>query len=364
MLVCNRKKLLDVINVMSSVSPSASSKPILENVKFEVSDDKLHVSATDLETSLCLTIDYIECDEDMEFLLPCKKLKDILSSLDVAEVKFEKDDLFCVITSGNDNFELLSMLVSEFPDIGIGVKGKKIEMMSSELKELLDRTSFSASADATIYTMNSVCFEVKNGEINLCATDGKRLSLCTKPISYDDYLFMLISLNSVNVITKLLDDDRLVNVFPLENSLVLQHEGMYLRSRLLQGTFPPYDAVLEQKPEFKIAVDRSEFLKAIKKSTLLTTKESRNIQLTFKDGVITFDSCNPELGSSKILSEYKGDEVDISISLNSIYLKEGFSHLNSDYVNIELIDSGSRITVNEDICGDGNHLMCIMPLNP
>ena len=54
---CDRAKLLDALQTVASVVPVRSPKPILQNVKLEVSKDAAILMATDLEIGIRIAVD-------------------------------------------------------------------------------------------------------------------------------------------------------------------------------------------------------------------------------------------------------------------------------------------------------------------
>ena len=60
--LCNREGLLAAFGMVSGVVPARSPKPILQNVKLEVSADSAIVMATDLEIGVRVNVPGIQAE--------------------------------------------------------------------------------------------------------------------------------------------------------------------------------------------------------------------------------------------------------------------------------------------------------------
>ena len=71
--------LLKQLQILGGVINSNNTLPILDNFLFELSNNQLKISASDLETTMSTTID-VESDETSAIAVPAKLLLDILKN--------------------------------------------------------------------------------------------------------------------------------------------------------------------------------------------------------------------------------------------------------------------------------------------
>src|SRR5947209_14929984 len=77
-VICNRGALLEAISVAGNVVASRTPKPVLQCVKLSAADDRLTVSATDLEVAIRYSDAQVQIEKPGEILLPADKLRDIV----------------------------------------------------------------------------------------------------------------------------------------------------------------------------------------------------------------------------------------------------------------------------------------------
>src|SRR5437764_8647656 len=77
-VICNRGALLEALMVAGNVVASRTPKPILQCVKLSAADDRLTISATDLEVAIRYSDNQVQIEQAGEILLPADKLRDIV----------------------------------------------------------------------------------------------------------------------------------------------------------------------------------------------------------------------------------------------------------------------------------------------
>src|SRR5580704_17375669 len=75
---CDREKLLHAFQTAAAVAPTRSPKPILQNLKLEVLDDKAILMGTDLEVGIRIEVEGITVDAPGSVVLPITRFLSIL----------------------------------------------------------------------------------------------------------------------------------------------------------------------------------------------------------------------------------------------------------------------------------------------
>src|SRR5437763_10591872 len=91
-LICNRGALLEALMVAGNVVAARTPKPVLQCVKLSASDDRLVISATDLEVAIRYSDNQVQIEKAGEILLPADKL--------LAIVRESVDDTLSVEVQG------------------------------------------------------------------------------------------------------------------------------------------------------------------------------------------------------------------------------------------------------------------------
>ena len=77
--IVSSSKLLKHLQTISGVINSSNTLPILDNILFEIKDNNLCISASDLETTMSTTLD-VEADKNGNAAIPAKLLLDTLKT--------------------------------------------------------------------------------------------------------------------------------------------------------------------------------------------------------------------------------------------------------------------------------------------
>ena len=74
-ITCNREKLLHAFQTVAAIAPARSPKPMLQNVKLEVSGTAATLMATDLEVGIRYDVTGIEVDAPGAAAAPRRPLR-------------------------------------------------------------------------------------------------------------------------------------------------------------------------------------------------------------------------------------------------------------------------------------------------
>src|SRR2546421_1258714 len=141
-VICNRGALLEALMVAGNVVASRTPKPVLQCVKLAAADDRLTVSATDLEVAIRYSDAQVQIEQAGEVLLPADKLRDI--------VRESIDDTLTIYTEGeqghikgNDShFKIFTQNVSDFPPVPDFEGDADFQITGGLLKQLIGQTLF------------------------------------------------------------------------------------------------------------------------------------------------------------------------------------------------------------------------------
>ena len=78
--IVSSSQLLKQLQILGGVINTNNTLPILDNFLFELTDDQLRISASDLETTMSTPIE-VESDAPGAIAVPAKLLLDILKTL-------------------------------------------------------------------------------------------------------------------------------------------------------------------------------------------------------------------------------------------------------------------------------------------
>jgi DNA polymerase-3 subunit beta len=255
------------------------SAPALDTFKLEAGKNGLSVTCSDNNiwaSSKCeadVATDGIVCVH--------KKLKAFLENSIESDFSFEAKDGFAFVQCGTAESEL-PILAAEFPELP-NTKGEVVELSGGELKSKLSRVSYAASTDESRPSIMGVRFEFTGTQLNLVATDGRRLSVAT--LDAKGKGGYTIPSNFVKSLVASLGDSDVTCDFT-ENIASFTTDEFQLRGRLVDCHFPNYKNVIPQDGKI-ISVSREQFLSLLKRASNFTSERSASVNIYCEKNLIT-----------------------------------------------------------------------------
>ncbi len=338
-------------SLLNKVLPATPAKSqlneILEHILFDVSDGKLIAIGTDNELSIKSSID-VDIAEEGKILVPAKKLNEVIRVINSSEdIEFISDEALNIrINSGKSKFVLKGMEADEYielpeilneykPDID-NLNDRQTFLQKSKIQRLAEKTYFAVSTDEYRLNMSGVLFQFRESYINAVSTDSFRLVRTTEfagELPYLKDINIIVPVRTVEVLRKVEDDI----ILSLEN----EGENMaYLRidfgetvivSRLIDASFPKYEAIIPVTSNADANLDISDLLKALKQVAPLAHEKARNCRLNITESEMIISTENDDLGETATCSipvefidktEEKLYEEGFLISFNIKYLEE------------------------------------------
>ena len=181
-LNCEREQILSPLQAVIGVVERRQTMPILANVLLTVRDERLSITATDLEVELVAGV-AVPGAEAGEITVPGRKLLDIIRALpDKVEVRLSREGDKIVVRGGKSRFTLSTLAASEFPTVDEINATTSFEIEQADLKRLLEKTQFSMAQQDIRYYLNGIFFHVSDDAqplLKAAATDGHRLARYT-----------------------------------------------------------------------------------------------------------------------------------------------------------------------------------------
>ncbi|MEK9785983.1 MAG: DNA polymerase III subunit beta [Gammaproteobacteria bacterium] len=358
-----REILLAPLTVVTSVVERRQTLPILANVYMRLEGKRLTLVGTDLEVEISIEAEALS-GEDGECTVTARKLLDICRALpETATVTFEADSDKAKLKSGKSRFTLQALPAKDFPRLETGSWEERFKLSRIELKGLFDRTSFSMAQQDVRYFLNGVLMELDGSTITTVATDGHRLARSQASLSapVGAHRQVIIPRKAVAELGRFLSegaDD--VKVELNNNHVRIDRPGATLISKLIDGKFPDYKAVMAQVLNQKLLADRQQLHEVLARTAVLTNEKYRGIRLEVSAGSLKVSAHNPEHeeATDEIPVEYSGPDVEIGF--NVTYLMDALKALSGKQVEAELQDANTGCMLHEPDQDDTLYL--IMPI--
>jgi DNA polymerase III subunit beta len=364
--VCYRESLLSACQLTSAAIPSKDLKPILKNIKAIAGDGRCTLIATDLEVGIRLDVQGLEILEPGEAILPAKKLLDILREARDQKLEIEADASACYVRGTALDFEMPSEDPAQFPDFPTFNEEKYHEITAGSLREMIRRTVFACADEAQRYSMTGVLWELDGGIAKLVATDGRRLAVAEGvATSVGGHTTKgqtpVVPAKAMGLLERNLQDnpEETVKVSVRPNEVLFRTGRAVIYSRLVEGRFPDYRAVMPKKAEVKLTLNAADFQSAVRQAAIMTDAEAPRVTFKFAKDKLTLQAQGATAGRSKIERplNYSGKTIDVNF--NPAYVIEFLKVLPPDQeLKLELNDGGSPALFR---CGE-QYAYLVMPL--
>jgi DNA polymerase-3 subunit beta len=366
-LTINKNEMVKALAKVQSVIESRSSMPILSNVMLSAVDSKLIINATDLESSIEDSLQ-AKVSKDGKITVPARILYQIIRELPAEEVYLkEKANLQLYISGGKANYNTMGLPVEDFPQMPTIIDAKSVNINSSILKEMIDKTKFSIAEDKNP-NLSGLLVQIKKIDekyvMRFVSTDGHRLSLIDREIDDISNINIdngaLLSRKGVQEMRKMTDEGGDLLFGFTSSFAILQKENTKLVLRLQENTFPDYEAAIPKFTGKIISLGRVDFNEVLKRVSIMAVDNFKEVKLHFKDGVIELSSKNPQIGDSceSFSVDYSGK--DFNAAFNYSYFIEVCQAMHSDLLNIAFIDEQNPCVIKGE--GDPGFLSIIMPM--
>jgi len=106
-------------------------------------------------------------------------------------------------------------------------------------------------------------------------------------------------------------------------------------SRLVEGTFPNFEEVIPVNCERRAALQREELIAAVRKASILTSKESQSVRFNFSETELNMTARAAEVGEANVGMpiEYTGEPLEMAF--NPAYVLEGLNAMSGGSVAFE-----------------------------
>ena len=359
----DREDILQELQLFQGIVEKRNTMPILANILVNASDNKVDLTGTDLEVGLKSNFN-AEVTEEGSLTVSGKKLYEIVRSLgEGKKIDFkEGDDLKMEITSGESQFKVLCLPKEDYPQVPEPRFEKKIVLPLETLQQMIDRVYFSITQEQRYY-LNGALMILKTGSIELVSTDGHRLAYTScelDSLKMEEEIRGIVSKKTLGELKKLENDT--VQFDMDENNLFFKIDNRILISRIIEGKFPNYEAVIPKDNQNTLTISRAEITSGIRRVSLLSTERSRGIKMALEKNQVSLFSSNPEIGEARDRVNADYDGQDVEIGFNSQYLIDFLTTVRTENVVFKIKDENSAVLLKPGSSEDVKYLYVLMPM--
>jgi DNA polymerase-3 subunit beta len=371
----NRETLLKGVGRTLGVVDRRGTMPILANFLMQTEDNRVRIAATDLEVSF-RGFYPAEILEPGAVTIQAHYFFNLIKELPGDTLDLSATDKGGMkILAGDSRYQLNGLPADQFPPVPEIAEQNLVEVESHMVKEMIEKTIFSVSADDLQYHLSSIFWErleVETGFLlRLISTDGHRLTLIERPLPGSENLSIekgiLIPRKGMAEVIRFLAEEEKVSLGLSTQSLALRADDHYLFIRLLlDKKFPEYRRIIPETFAYRFAVNRREFHEAIKRISLLSSERFKGVVLKLSSDQVEVSFTNPEVGEGQEMVPLfmeAGDPagLPLEVGFNARYFLEPLNAMESEMAILELNDKDRPCRLVDQ--GDPHYFSIIMPMS-
>lgn len=358
----NQNELNKSLNIVQKAVSSRTTLPILSGVLIEASNNKLILTATDLDLGIKT---YSDCEviEEGSIVVHARLLGDFIRKLpantEISIETFQNNNI--EIKCLNSEFNILGNSSTEYPDNTFDNYGNSFDIKSESLKNLIKYTCFAAAQENIKPIFTGCLIEIKNNICTFVALDGFRMAIKKEHIDYSGEVSSVVPSKTLMEILRILEENKGNTTITLSDSHIsFKVENTTIISNLLDGKFLDYEGILKDDYQTVIKIDNFNFKNSIERASLLAKDDKNNlIILDIKDESMQINSAS-EYGNVEEVNSIEKDGEDIKIGFNSKYILDVLKVIENQYITMNLIGKNNPCFIKE--LDNDNYIYMILPV--
>jgi DNA polymerase-3 subunit beta len=337
-----RNNLKDGLGTVANAKKESSQLPVLRNVLLEARDNKIRLSATDLEIGIVHAVSGKVLAEGA-VTVPFSVFQQIINNAASERIELEsKGNTLHIITDSyngkiatapKDDFPIIPDLPADAPN--------QLAADAGILTSALQVASAACHASEFRPELSGVLLDVRDGVVYAVATDSFRLSRVVVPkkkitISPSVEASIIVPQRTITEIIRIFSgEEGQVQVLFDENQIVAKNEHTRITSRLIDGKFPDYTMVIPKSFEAELSISKTELMQALRLTSSLSNRLNE-IKIKLDDSLksVQLLSASHEFGESEYVLSVKAKGLPLSISYNWRFLLDGLKNVPTETVFI------------------------------
>lgn len=350
-----KAKRSEFARAVSSVGEAACAKgvlPILTNILVQVFENRMALTATDLEVTARTQVEVENQGEKGAITVPLKKLKQILSGFKGADVILEGDNSGASIKCGKSKYKLPVIPSKEFPMPDKQSGADTVRMEAKTLSRMIAQTVYAVEANkhTTKPIFCGVCFRFNGENVLAVGTNGHRLSRFEAKYTSVDAGGpgeMVVPDKALAILARNLPDEGEVELRFNETTLTAVVGEVRLHTRLLEGKYPNIASVFPVAFNYSAKVKVAEVLAVLKRLRVIADPVGKRVVLKFTPHRIELQAHDLESGAegneeilaglTKLENAEEDLEDSLTIGYNLNYLIEALTNSGASEVEWKFV---------------------------
>jgi len=368
--IVSSTSLLKQLQAVGGVINSSNTLPILDNFLFVLEKTGLTISASDLETTMIAKVAVDKAEMTGSVAIPAKILLDTLKTFSDIPITFNVDikaGYSIEISAGEGKYKLSGYNADEFPKTPTLESSSSLEVDTQIIADAINKTIFATGNDELRPVMSGVFCQLSPENLTFVATDAHKLVRYRRTdAKSDEVASFILPKKPLNQLKNLLTHEQGKVKIEYNNTNAFFAFGNYfLISRLIDGKYPNYDAVIPTENPNKLTIERIPFLNSIKRVSIFSNQSTHQVRFKISGKELSLSAEDLDFANEakeRLTCQYEGE--DMEIGFNSKFVLEMLNIIDTDEVCIEM-SAPNRAGLLLPVNGDNKNedlLMLVMPV--
>lgn len=331
-LQVTQENLNRALNSVARVANSRGTLPILANVLIKTTNNRLSLSATNLDIAITHYIGAKVSDEG-SITVPARLMQDFVGSLPEGVIDLDLQETKLHVSTDKYKSVVNGIMADDFPVMPAISSGKKWSVPGPDFKKALQQVAFAASSDETRPVLTGILIRTEGGVLTMAATDSYRLAEKKLGKNKEDIQVLIPASAMQDLLRAIGDNEDQVKITHDDQQALFQVGNIELVTRLLDGKYPDYGKLIPKTFAAKATLKKADLVNVTKVSSLFARESagSVTIELSKESKQLSIRSVASQLGENTATADAKVT-ADGSITLNSRYLLDALGALDGDEV--------------------------------
>ncbi len=354
-------------NVIKGVS-TKNVIPVLNGIKFELTENGLSLTASDSELTINSFIDKKEI-KNIEsvgtIVIQSKFILEIIRKMPSDVINFEViDSLKIKIYTDNNQYNLNCLDASDYPNLKMEEHKDPILLKGDVLKSLINQTVFAISTQELRPLLTGINVTIMGDSLIFIATDSYRLAKknikLSTPINTE--VDIVIPGKNILELEKIITDDEMVEMHIFNNKVLFKYKNIKFQTNLLSGTYPNTSNLIPTDFGIIAKINKNEYTASVDRAALLTQGKDKNIiKMKIENKEMIINSYASEIGKvEEKLFVDTDPSANIEISFSSKYMLEALKTIKEEEILILLTNDVRPIVIKS--LTDESLIQLILPI--
>lgn len=360
-----------ILEGLNNVIRAISTKnviPVLNGIKFELTNNGLYLTASDSELTIKVLIESKDIKQVSNLggiIIQSKYILDIVRKMPSDLINFEViDGLKIKIYTDNNQYNLNCLDINDYPDVKLEENKDPIIMSGEVFKSIINQTVFAISNQELRPILTGVNFKFTKDVLETVATDSYRLAKknikLSTPVEKD--VEIVIPGKNIMELERIITDESDIEMHIFNNKVLFKYKNINFQTNLLSGNYPNTSNLIPSEFAYIVKVNKKDFNDAIDRAALLTQGKDKNIvKMTLENTKMIINSYASEIGKveEQLMVETNNKE-HLEISFSSKYMLEAIKTLDEEEILL-LLNSDVKPLIIKSLT-DESLIQLILPI--